>query len=276
MNFLFWNTKNKDKSQEIAELFLESGCEIAAFAEYNSDDRAILAKLLKKHCPSYFLPNIGCTGIKILTKRRLSDFSIKFETERITVRELKSPGLLSTLICVVHLPSKLYMSEDDQNSEARYLKQDIEMCETEAGHDNTLIFGDFNMNPFDSGMYFADALHSVPCKVVAAKGHRTVSGRQHKFFYNPSWNLLGDRNSSPGTYYFKSGSYSRMHWNVLDQVIMRPSLADRYSNGSLKTVACTATTAFTDHHKRPIVSDHLPITFDINLNMEISHEELMA
>lgn len=276
MNFIFWNTKNTDRTAEIVDLFLENECDIAIFAEYNSDDKSILSSLLKNNQPCFFLPNIGCESIKILTNKKLSDFSIRFETDRFSIREIKSSDCIPTLLCLVHLPSKLYMSNEDQKTVACYLKHDVENAEAAAKHENTIIVGDFNMNPFDSGMFFADALHSVPCKVIAKKEHRVLSGRKHKFFYNPSWNLLGDRNASPGTYYLRTGSYSRMHWNVLDQVIMRPCISTRYIDGSLRIIPATQSTTLIDDQKKPYLSDHFPIAFSIDLSKGTKDEKLMA
>lgn len=267
MNFLFWNTKNRQVGEDIVRLFVSREIDVAVFAEYGSDDRFILSKLFEHDIRGFFLPNIACDRIRILTRRNLSEFSIKSESDRFTFREFRSTGSISTLLCMVHFPSKLYMNDGDQKAEACYLRSDIEKCEAVVGHSNTIVFGDFNMNPFDGGMFFADALHSVPCKIIASKGCRVVGGREHKYFYNPSWNLLGDRNCVPGTYYLGTGSYSRMHWNVLDQVILRPEMAGRFISDSLSTVSEADGYSLIGRDNKPSASDHMPIVFSFNLRV---------
>ncbi len=80
-----------------------------------------------------------------------------------------------------------------------FFKQEIELAEEESGHKNTVIFGDFNMNPFDKGMISAAALNSLPSLRIAKNESRIIQGPKHSFFYNPSWNLLGDLDDTPGT-----------------------------------------------------------------------------
>lgn len=86
------------------------------------------------------------------------------------------------LLCLVHLPSKLHANDVDQLHSALYLKQDIERAEDSAGHANTVVLGDFNMNPYDDGMVSAAAMNSVPCLNVARREVREISRRTHSFF----------------------------------------------------------------------------------------------
>jgi len=45
-------------------------------------------------------------------------------------------------------------------------------------------------------------------------------------FYNPTWNLLGDANGPPGTYYWRNGR-EEAGWYVLDHVLLRPKIVSR-------------------------------------------------
>ena len=167
------------------------------------------------------------------------------------------------LMVLLHLPSKLHLSEDDQLLRAANLREVIERVEVEVGHSNTLVLGDFNMNPFDKGMVSAHGLNSVPAASTAGKGTRTIDGRAYGFFYNPSWNLLGDRNRPPGTYYHRSPSVLSHYWNTLDQVLLRPAIATRLLPNSLRTLTSAGPTSLTNADDTPAASDHLPIAFTI-------------
>ena len=66
----------------------------------------------------------------------------------------------------------------------RMTAADLEQ-EQQAGHPRTVLVGDFNMNPFESGMVGAAALHSAMSRQVWSRGSRTVKGHEYPFFYNP-------------------------------------------------------------------------------------------
>lgn len=276
MNILFWNINNQSRVDQIIALILSHSCDLAVFAEYADDDSEVLRGLLHSGLTYYALPTIGCDRIKIFTNRRLNSFSIKKETSRFSFREFKSPGMIPTLLCMVHLPSKLHMGEVDQAMSAMYFKQDVEEAEKVVGHRNTVVFGDFNMNPYDPGMYLANALNSVSCRRVAATGKRTIESREHSYFYNPSWNLLGDQEGVPGSYYHNSGAYEKNHWNLLDQVIIRPELVSRFDIESLDVLTEAGGQSLVSEANRPKLSDHLPIFFSLNLEFEVENEKSMA
>ena len=81
-------------------------------------------------------------------------------------------------------------------------------------------------------------------------------------FYNPMWNLLGDFQYPPGTYYYKSSQEKTEFWNIFDQVMIRPQLRNRFVDTSLKIITETETTSLVDKK----ISDHLPIVFEVKEN----------
>jgi endonuclease/exonuclease/phosphatase family metal-dependent hydrolase len=159
----------------------------------------------------------------------------------------------------------LYADEDAQHISTIFFKQDIELAEAESGHKNTIIFGDFNMNPFDKGMVSVVSLNSLPSLKIAKNGSRVFQGREHSFFYNPSWNLLGDLDDSPGTYFHGSPSSLSHYWNILNQVIVRPTIADRFQTASLKILKNAGSHSLVNPDGKPSVSDHLPIFFCMDI-----------
>lgn len=96
-------------------------------------------------------------------------------------------------------------------------------------------------------------------KLGKSHGARTL------FFYNPSWNLLGDFNGSPGTYYHGSPGYLSRFWNLLDQVILRPEIAGRLEKSSLAIITSAGGKSLVGPDGRPNCCDHLPLTFALNL-----------
>lgn len=262
---LFWNTGRKTPDIEISELAASTGANLIALAEYAADGINLLRELSKKGLSFFLIPQIGCDRITLVVSFSYSHINHKREADRYTIKELAVPGFNPVLLAFVHLPSKLHANDLDQVHTAGFFKQDLERAEVEAGHTNTIVTGDFNMNPFDDGMMSAAALNSLPCLVTAIKKERVIHGNAHSFFYNPSWNLLGDFNGVPGTYYHASPSYLSHYWNTLDQVILRPSVAHQLDKASLKILTVAGTIDLVNAKNRPLTSDHLPIFFAFNL-----------
>ncbi|UFH50512.1 hypothetical protein [Pseudomonas sp. KNUC1026] len=161
------------------------------------------------------------------------------------------PGCNPVLLAFVHLPSKLHTDDIGQVHIATFFKQDLEKAESEAGHADSIVTGDFNMNPFDHGMMSAAAMNSLPCLATAARMERKLHGNSFSFFYNPSWNLLGDFSGVPGTYYHSSPSSLSHYWNTLDQVILRPSIARKLDKASLKILTTAGPFDLVNSKKRP-------------------------
>ena len=86
-----------------------------------------------------------------------------------------------------------------------------------------------------------------------------------KMFYNPMWNLLGDFNYPPGTYYYKGNKEKNEFWNIFDQVIVRPRLRSNFVDKELKIITKTQTVSLVTQNQHPNkeISDHLPIVFQL-------------
>lgn len=263
---LFWNAGRKLPDMEIASLATSTDANVIALAEYGGDGKSLLHALHGSKNSFYIVPTIGCERIRLLTVFKPNLIKHRREADRYTIKEIMIPGVSRLLLCIAHLPSKLHANDVDQLHSASYFKQDIEMAEAEANHSNTIVFGDFNMNPFDDGMISAAAMNSLPCLSTARREKRIISGRSHSFFYNPSWNLLGDFNGAPGTFFHKSPGYLGHYWNTLDQVMLRPAIAHQFDKTSFEILTKAGTHSLGNGNGYPTVSDHFPIFFSINLH----------
>jgi endonuclease/exonuclease/phosphatase family metal-dependent hydrolase len=208
---------------------------------------------------------IACSRITLLSSIPSHTLKHKRDGGKYTTFELNTPGAAPVLLVVLHLPSKLYRTPDDQLLISTTIRQEIEEIETQCGHTNTLVIGDFNMNPFDKGMISVSAFNALPCARIAKNGSRTFDGRSYKYFYNPSWNLLGDRNDTPGTYFHRTPSGLSHYWNTLDQVIVRPSLSDAIDKQTFRALISAGGKSLISNDRLPDCSDHLPITLTLNL-----------
>ena len=75
---------------------------------------------------------------------------------------------------MVHNISKLNATDDTQEENLRWLREDICKAESEYSTNNTLIIGELNVNPFEKSCISAAVLHAIPflqevmdsCRVV--------------------------------------------------------------------------------------------------------------
>jgi hypothetical protein len=51
--------------------------------------------------------------------------------------------------------------DNDQDAECQVLSNSIKQAEKDIGHSKTVLVGDLNMNPFQSGMVNASGLHGA-------------------------------------------------------------------------------------------------------------------
>lgn len=262
MRVLFWNTHKNEKINIILkELILENHISIVALAEYTADidDLISAVHLQGKHLKKY--TTIGCDRLKILGT--IENVQPGDQSTHASIQIINEKDIL----CCVHLQSKGYPDhEERRNITINQITNEICALETKLGTENSIIVGDFNVNPFDSACIGARNFHSLPIYETTANKSRRVSGQDFRMFYNPMWNLLGDFNQPYGTFYYNGSTSDNIFWNIYDQVIIRPSLRKRFIDSSLKIVTETQTKYLLDTkgHPQKTISDHLPIIFEIS------------
>jgi hypothetical protein len=159
--FMFWNTKGAPLHKEIGIICSEYDVDIAIFAESSLDAPSLL-EVLNQKGPQYFSPVLPAEGrLQFYTRYQLEWLEPRFDDGRISIRLLKHPLGRELLIVAVHLPSKLYRTNDEQIFDAQNLSDVISQEENRVGHHRTMVIGDFNMDPFEIGMIIASGLHAV-------------------------------------------------------------------------------------------------------------------
>jgi hypothetical protein len=270
--FLFWNLNNKPLQDTISRLATQHEVDVFMFAECAIESGILLRALNQSRdniSQYYYARSEGCEKIKIFTRFTHELIRPVYEEVRVTIRHLKLPDLTDILIAVNHFPSKLHWCDDSQSSECTELARKIRDAENQVGHSRTVLVGDFNMNPFESGVVSANGLHAVMSRYIAKERTRIVNKREYPFFYNPMWSLFGDMSPGPpGTYYLRKSVQKVFFWNIFDQVLIRPDLLDLFSNEELKILDSDGNVPFLSSRGVPnvkAVSDHLPILFKLNL-----------
>jgi hypothetical protein len=264
LNLLFWNVKQGSAESYLAGICLENAIDLLILAEDISSEGRVPSLLNANSLgvPFQELTAPAPTYIRFYSRfptgvlQRVSD-----PDRRMAVCAYNPVGGLPLLIAAAHLPSKLHAGEREQHHYARRLRAAIEEAESVHAHNNSVVIGDFNMNPFELGMSAFDGLHGMMDKATASNETRTFAGEASSFFYNPMWSLLGDESPGPpGTYYYNNGGVLNYYWNVFDQVLIRPKIIPYYQNGKLQVVTNIGTTSLMVGNKIDTrISDHLPI-----------------
>lgn len=268
--FLFWNLKNKPLTEIIGRLAFQHEIDVLMFAEFSIEPALLLKELNRQRAEYFYAPDLF-SKIHIFTR-----FDNKFitpvydgESNRLTIRHLKLPGMTDILLAAIHFPSKLHQRDESQASESVELSREIRETEKNVGHSRTVLVGDLNMNPFEAGLVNANGFNAVSSRGIAKRNFRTVQNRGYPFFYNPMWSFMGDLSPGPpGTFYFTKSEHNTFFWNMFDQILIRPDLMNSFISEELKILDSDGKISFLKSDGIPddrIVSDHLPLLFKLNL-----------
>lgn len=263
---LFWNINKKPLLKEIVSLCHANEVDILILAECELSDVTILQAINPNIERKYLAPFNPSSYLSFFYRYPPESISLIRDYGRTAMRRISPPIGKDFTVVALHLPSKLRMQDQEQVFECVRIAQLIEEAEKRIGHNRTLVIGDFNMNPFETGVVSADGFHAVMDRNVANKTSRKVQGKECKYFYNPMWKLMGnDVNDALGTYYYRSGRVAYF-WNTFDQVLLRPSLLDYFKSEDISIVSRVGQKSLLRNHKiNQSFSDHLPIMIKLDI-----------
>jgi hypothetical protein len=268
LNILFWNTGAREPLDEIARLVRELHVDVLILAECPLSPVKIVAKLNTGARAEFHLPLNLSSRFTFVVALPSRSFMPVYDSAGVSVRHLQPPIGQDALIVAVHLPSKLFLSDEEQALLAPRTSQLIERLEEQLGHRRTIVIGDFNMNPFAAGLVGSEGFHATMSRSIAARKSRTVLGQTRHFFYNPMWSLLGDNSPGPpGTYFYSSSSPLALFWNTFDQVLLRPDLANYFQPGDVRVISSVGSQSLLTSAGVPdrAVADHLPLFAEVRL-----------
>ena len=264
---IFWNVNRADRTDLICRLALEKESDVIVLAESGSDRERLLQNLRENVGDSFQQPVATVDRFQLFARHHEMDLREVYGdvSGRVSIRLLKMAGA-EFLLVAVHLQSKMNLDGQDQLAEATTLADAIRREEKLRGHERTVVVGDFNMNPFDSGVVAANGFHAMMTRAGVSDGTRTIQGRQYPFFYNPMWGFFGDRTPGPaGTIYYRRPGQISYDWDMFDQVLIRPA-ALPWFQGEVEIVTKIGDDSLLKENGRPnpdVGSDHLPIVFQL-------------
>lgn len=266
MKIIFWNIKKKDLINELDDLVKSEFPDILILCECKIQPSDLLLKF-NSHKTLYGYINTRSSNISVFTS--FSDTFINVEEDSVRHSILKISLLLKEqfLLVPLHIPDKDSWNEMSQKYECISISSSISNIEENERVKQTIVVGDFNMNPFEEGMVSTMGFHAVRDRNIALKKRRKVQGKYYKFFFNPMWSFYSITTGPLGTYFYYSSEHVCHFWNFFDQFIFRPELINKFDFDNLKII-----TKFKNHHLTngkglisDAYSDHLPIKAIFNI-----------
>ena len=266
-NFFFWNINGNPIKELIANAVTSYDVDVLLLAECNIDSNDLRYALNTSDEKYWEIQNL-CPRIKIFA-RFASDYIRPIdEGERYSISRVAMPARKEILLATAHLPSKREFGAPSQAQECARLARLIASAEAQVGHQRTVFIGDINVNPFEDGVVGAGALHAVMTKETAARNSRIVQCEDYPFFYNPMWSHFGDRSGKPpGIFYYEKAEHVLFFWNIFDQVLLRPDLAEDFREEDLSVLTRIGSTSLIRANGRPDsrnFSDHLPLLLTLD------------
>lgn len=265
VGFLFWNVYRKPLAERVARLARSVDADVVVLVEVDTA-RDEFKAALSGVGPFRLVSDPVSEDIVVFSRLAGGTFTTPLRATRHQVLTFTVPGRAELLLAVTHLRSKLHADPNDQLLAAHLLARDIRAEEGRHGHTRTVLVGDLNMNPFETGVMHCLGLNAVSSGRVAARRTRTVSGEEHPLFYNPMWGVFGDRTPGPpGTYYRTAGEAVNYYWHVFDQVLLRPDVMDGLEElRVLDADGVGRLTTDADIPDKQSASDHLPLYFRLD------------
>src|SRR5260370_6127636 len=175
---LFWNLGGKSIGQLVGAAALSVDADCVVLCECSIPPNKVVASV-NQRAADYQYAFGRCEHLMFFTKFEPRFIVPTFENARISIRRLSLPARKDILIAAAHLPSKLYFSGDSLAHECFVLASYIDQEEEIVGHKRTVLLGDLNVNPFESGVVGTSGLHAVMSRSVATRVSRIVQDRKH-------------------------------------------------------------------------------------------------
>jgi hypothetical protein len=264
--FVFWNIHGKSLLPRVSRICATRAVDVLMMAECQEPDDAVAESLKLSTGSDWLALDRGNSRLRVYTRIPSPKWKLIHDAQRWLIYRTRDKNGEPTFLVVVHLISPLHVDPEDHELELRRVAVSIE--DVEGGEENprTIVVGDFNQRPFDRTLVRANTMHAVMTRQIADRGTRQVRDTiSQRMFYNPMWGLLGDRTPGPpGTYYAGSQRVVNYFWEMPDQVLLRPALADGLKHLEiLESDGAESLLTMRGIPDKKNGSDHLPILFQI-------------
>ncbi len=266
---LFWNLYNKNLINPLIDLIKENKTDVVTLAEATNLNISAVLNYLKVNGDEWKDIQISSTNdIRVLAKKEIQIIPFK-EEHHYAIYKVKKKEQLNSLLIVVHLLSKMNKSDEAQYNRAYNISRELNKYEQELFGEKerrTIVVGDFNMQPYESGICSGYGFNATMSAFHASKKTREVDGEITYLYYNPMWALMGANKFVQGSYYSSSDKNDNaIYWYSFDSVLLRPYFIDKFNWDYFAIIQETKQHNFVPNTTidKARYSDHLPIRFEI-------------
>jgi exonuclease III len=261
LKIIFWNVNRKNLTSLVCDMARDTDAHAIVLNEWAAKSKDVLRELRSKVNKDYTIPPlIPPEGrFQCFCRDKSLDLTEVHKGMRTSVRKL-NVGSTRALLGLVHGVDIRNYDDSARQSAAQLLADEFRFVGSQQGHSRFILMGDFNMNPFDSGMNLAAGMNAMMTRACVKNGQRTFLEKQYDFYYNPMWGLLGDRSAGPAGTVYDTSNQGPYGWSMLDQVLISHALVSQFDEVQIITKA--GSVSLVDADSRPnnaIASDHLPI-----------------
>lgn len=263
----FWNINRKSLSEQILELAKSCDLDVLILVEAVDPITDTLQTLKAQVSENFYIPDDIASGsdgrFQCFCKNRALSISEVHEGFRMSIRELKL-GSTSALLGLMHGVDMRNYDMPSRQSAVEELANELRVVKKTQMNNKIVVIGDFNMNPYDTGMNLARGLNAMMAKSCIRKGQRTFLNKNYDFYYNPMWNLLGDETPGPPGTCYDTSNQGPYGWSMLDQVIVNHSMISAFEK--VQIITKVGNHDLTDNLGRPdskTASDHFPIMVEL-------------
>ena len=270
MKILYWNIhRNEGIFPYLNGILREHAPELFILSELPEELRSILLSYVNHGLDLEYNLIEPSVSDPFYFSRLASQFTKVIQTEEcISALKVRLLNEMDFLVFANHLPSQLYWRNEELSLYSTRIIQVVDKIEERCGHKRSVVIGDFNMNPFDSGIISFEGFHAVMDRNIAKKGSRKVASKEKTFFYNPMWSVYAGY--PKGTYYYNSSTPINLYWHCFDQVLIRPALLDYFRDDNVQVLLKAGNFELLNKNGIPDkkISDHLPILLTLNTESE--------
>jgi len=262
---IFWNVNNKNLTNFVCKLASSTNADVVVLNENTVPREETLLALQNEVSAEFYCPNSSPKErFHCFCKNRSFDLSEVHSDSRLSVRRFHI-GRYCTLLVLFHGVDMRNYDSASRQSYMQMIANDLEFIKEDKKNNRLILLGDFNMNPYDTGMNLAAGLNAMMTKSCVRAGSRRFQDKKFEFFYNPMWGLFGDNTDGPAGTVYDTSNQGPYGWSMLDQVVINHSIVGLFQNVRILTEAANQT--LMDKKGRPDsnnASDHFPILVDFS------------
>ena len=292
LSVLFWNfnSQARDKEAIVARVALRHRIDLLVLVDCTTDADELLAELRRGDAHFEQKP-APLTQFQVFTRFPAAELEPYGADPRLEVWRVRREGM-DVLLAAIHYYDRRSTDHFTRLSRCPPHRETLHQAELRAGHTRTMLFGDFNMDPFEPAMIDArSGFGALPSRALARIRSAEADDGLPRF-YNPMCSRLGREPSvgprgthaygdgPPGTHYFsKVDDPQNLFWRHYDQVLVRPALFDEFRDEDFRILAHVPgpdgepveLIRCTGRHWKLTECDHLPLLFRLRPPEEPRH-----